>query len=219
MFIKILLISFAITIIIAGCNDSSTNTECDGKITDHIQKIEIPFRESGYSQFPSIIINSKASLDSFLAETTDQSNWNQRTEFLEGIQDANIDFEKWNLLLYRITESSGSVQLSVGEDISIDANKITIPIKRVVPEIGTTDLAYYALAYQISKSIEEIIFDDQKQKVEIENQATDMIIPKNCKAWFDGCNSCGRVAGGEIECTEMDCVVSHPEDFICTAWN
>ncbi|MCK5853606.1 MAG: hypothetical protein KAG56_00205 [Sulfurovaceae bacterium] len=64
----------------------------------------------------------------------------------------------------------------------------------------------------------EILFDNGKQKVVIENRQSEMIVPQNCKAWFDGCNNCARVEGNTVACTEMACGVDKPEEFRCTKW-
>lgn len=46
-----------------------------------------------------------------------------------------------------------------------------------------------------------------------------MIVPQNCIAWFDGCNTCGKVENyGDVACTMMACLVYRPQDFRCTKW-
>ncbi len=41
--------------------------------------------------------------------------------------------------------------------------------------------------------------------------------PANCTAWFDGCNSCSRSAGGQGMCTLMACM-GEPSAGYCTAY-
>ena len=130
-----------------------------------------------------------------------------------------IDFGSENILFYRITEGSGSTHLSVGEAIfSSSMDEVSIDIKRDVPEVGTDDMAYYALAYIVDKSIKKVTFDDKRQKVVIENKSSNMVVPQNCNAWFDGCNSCAKDTDGLEVCTQRYCLVYRPQDFRCTEW-
>jgi hypothetical protein len=41
--------------------------------------------------------------------------------------------------------------------------------------------------------------------------------PKNCTAWFDGCNHCSRTESGEAMCTMMACMGA-PQPGYCTAY-
>ena len=65
-----------------------------------IEPIETPFREQGYSHYPSKLITSQTQLDRFLTEVSNGDNWNNQTNFLEKLQDERIDFEHQNLLFY-----------------------------------------------------------------------------------------------------------------------
>lgn len=188
-------------------------------VSSVIEKMDISFREHGYAQFPSKVITSQDGLDRFLNQVTNDDNWNSKEEFLNQLDGIEIDFSSENILFYRMTEGSGSVQLSIQEPtLSPSENEILIEIKRDVPEIGTDDMAYYTLAYRVDKRIKKITFDNGTQEVIIENKSSDMVIPQNCQAWFDGCNSCGRDGDGLEVCTQMYCLVYRPQDFRCTAW-
>jgi len=223
---KKLLLLATLAILFVSCASDSKNTNNTVKVTTKksIKNIPIPFREIGYSQHASQVIVSQKAFDTFITQIGNGDNWNKKTEVLEALQNANIDFKKNNLLFYRITRGSGSIHLDVdNSNIILNNNDITINIKESTPSVGTTDMAYYALAYEVNKTIETITFDNKKQKVIVENKESDMVVPKNCKAWFDGCNSCGKIgenSDAEVvaSCTAMACLVYRPQDFRCTAW-
>jgi len=216
---KLLLLAILAILFVSCASDSKniTNTVATQK---SIKNIPIPFREIGYSQHASQVIVSQKAFDSFITQIGNEDNWNKKTEVLEALQNANIDFTKNNLLFYRITRGSGSIHLDVdNSNIILSNNNITINIKESSPSVGTADMAYYALAYEVSKTIKTITFDNKKQKVIVENKESDMIVPQNCKAWSDGCNNCAKSKQyADIACTTMACLVYRPQDFRCTDW-
>jgi len=214
---KILLLA-TLAILFVSCASDSKNTNNTVKMQKSIKNITLPFREIGYSQHSSQVIVSKKVFDDFITQIGNGDNWNKKTEVLEALQNANIDFKKNNLIFYRITRGSGSIKLDVdNSNIILNNNDITINIKESLPSVGTDDMAYYALAYEVNKTIETITFDNKKQKVIVENKGSDMIVPKNCTAWFDGCNNCQKVTGNRTICTARACLVYRPQDFKCTA--
>ena len=219
---KLLIFLLIIGTLFVSCASDSKKTTTTTKTptATNIKNIAIPFREHGYSEQSSKLITSETEFDKFITQIGNADSWNKKTETLTILQDENIDFKTHNLLFYRITEGSGSIKLVVKHDkMTIDNNQISIPIDRTVPNVGTADMAYYALAYSVNKKIETITFDDSTQKVVIENKTSDMIIPKNCIAWNDGCNDCGRIGTDKsIACTEVACLVYRPQDFRCTKW-
>ena len=215
---KLLLLLLPLIAFFTSCISDSTTAIKDPLASNMIEKIETPFRENGYSQYASKIFSSQEKLDKFLTQIGNDTNWNNKTDFLAKVQDTPIDFNTHNLLFYRITEGSGSVKLVVDNNIFINTNKATISIERTVPNIGTDDMAYYALVYKVNKDIKTIVFEDAQQKVVIENKESNMIVPQNCKAWFDGCNYCSQTKNGEGACTEMACISYRPQDFKCTKW-
>jgi len=217
---KKLLLLTTLAILFVSCVSDSKSTNNTVATEKNIKNIPIPFREIGYSEHASQVIVSQKAFDTFITQIGNGDNWNKKTEVLEALQNANIDFKKNNLLFYRITRGSGSIQLDVdNSNIILNNNNITINIKETTPSVGTADMAYYALAYEVNKTIETITFDNKKQKVVVENKKSDMVVPQNCKAWFDGCNNCQRIGENrEGACTEMACLVYRPQDFSCTAW-
>lgn len=213
---KKLLLLLSLGILFISCSSNSPDIKEETPTVTVIKPIEIPFREHGYSEFPSKLITTQESLDTFLAQVGNVNAWNSKTDFLEKIQNENIDFTKYNLLFYRITETSGSVTVDVKNDaMRLVNNEVIITIAKSEPSMGTTDMAYYAVAYRVSKSLKSVVFDDGKQKVVIGNEKSDMIVPKNCQAWSDGCNNCLRGGG----CTKRACLVYRPQNFKCTKWD
>jgi hypothetical protein len=153
-FISIFL--FVVLFFIAGCiMDSDTQRLIPP--ADMIERLNIPFREHGYSNFPTTIIDSPDSLQRFIAGIETQSNWNEKGAFLTVLNDSTLNLNQYTLLLFRQTEPSGSIQLSVQQPYITDG-LLNVEIKRSIPSVGTADMAYYALAYKIQKSYKHIRF-------------------------------------------------------------
>jgi len=184
-----------------------------------IAKIAVPVREHGYSNFQTHVIKTQVSFDDFLRKIKQQEGWNKKENFFNSLLLNPMDFRNYNLLLYRITEGSGSTVLSFDVPKG-DNNHVIINIGRNTPEMGTSDMAYYLLAYKVSKNVIDISFDNGIKKSIIINRTsihTQNNIPKKCLEWYDGCNSCGRVGTeGEPVCTEMACPTYGK--FRCTKW-
>jgi len=124
-----------------------------------ITQITIPFREHGYANFDTTVFHDQDAFNAFINDVNGQSAWNQKELFLQQIQAVSVDFSKENLFVYRITETSGSNTLTPKAPV-LTNNKVTVVIDRVVPAIGTADIANYGLAYKVDKSITEVIFDN-----------------------------------------------------------
>ena len=185
-----------------------------------ICKITIPVREHGYNNFNTQVLSSQHKLDNFIATIKKQKSWNKRENFINSLTLFPVDFSKYNILLYRMTESSGSTVLAVDAPKGSDKHVI-IKIGRDKPNIGTDDMAYYALAYKVAKHVQDITFDNGIKKHVIKNKALNVQekseVPKGCLEWYDGCNDCGRVGTvGDAVCTERYCV--HQGEFKCTKW-
>lgn len=213
-------------VLLIGCGSSDNkeifnqNANNAGK---YIQKIDIPFEEHGYSNFTSKVITSSDELGTLIADVTAQDGWNNKTSFLdtlEGTQESGeIDFNYFNLLLYRMTEPSQSIDVSDSTPtVNNDHTTAYVTIIRTVPEVGDAAMAYYTLAYYVAKSIDEVVFDYGTQAVHIANTQSNMAIPTNCVSWYDGCNNCSKDSDGLEVCTERYCENINPEEFQCIRW-
>ena len=183
-----------------------------------ISQITIPVRENGYSNFETTLITSQIELNKFIEKIKVQKSWKKQKNFLESLLLKKINFSNSNLLLYRITESSISTVLLV-EPPSGDNKHIVIVIGKNEPKTDTTKMAYYALAYRVSKSVIDVTFERGIKKDIVKNSAStiDSTIPKECLEWFDGCNTCRKVGINSTPvCSEKFC--EKTTAFSCTKW-
>jgi len=185
-----------------------------------ILQIPVPVRQHGYKNFETEVLTTQEEFDNFITEVKKSKKWEKKQNLIDSLTLSSIDFTKYNLLLYRITESSGSTVLSVDAPKGTHKN-IVIIIGRDKPNVATTDMAYYTLAYRVAKSVDDITFDNEIKKNTIKNRylglTKDGKVPKDCLAWYDGCNNCGRIGTkGNIVCTERYCI--QHDKFQCTKW-
>jgi len=183
-----------------------------------ISKVTIPVKEDGYKNFSTMVITSQKQFNTFISEIKSQKGWSKKENFLDSLKSQQIDFFKQNLLLYRITKASNSDVILV--DIPKgDKKNITIKIGIDSKKTEEAKIAYYAIAYRVSKSVSKITFKNGLQEDVIKNSSSESKsnIPNSCIEWFDGCNSCARVGTDNIpSCTEISCKTY--KAFKCTKW-
>ena len=185
-----------------------------------ILKLPVPVRQHGYSNFKTKIITSEDEFNTFLKTVEETKEWKEKQNFIDALKLTPINFKYYNLLLYRMTENSGSTVLAVDAPSGTNRHVIVI-IGRDKPDTVTSDMAYYTLAYKLLKSVDDVTFDNGVKKDIIKNYNKSVLksnnIPKNCEEWYDGCNDCGRVGpDGDVACTERSCIRYEP--FKCTKW-
>ena len=218
-------ISLTIILLFTACNPSSSiliSQPPAKKVLspDTIVRLPIPFKESGYGKIATKLYTSEKDFTTFLEKVKEEKYWQEKekTNFISSLKINPIDFTKYNLLIYTITESSSSNKLTIDPPKGDNAHVI-ITINRSVPSVKTYDIADYALAYKIKKSVIDITFDNGVKKEIILNNniqlGSDGKVPKACLAWYDGCNDCSRI-GKDVLCTERYCV--HHDKFKCTKW-
>ncbi len=182
-----------------------------------VELIDIPLREHGYSNFNTTVISTKKQFDDFLKAVDSQDNWNDKSGFVKVLSNTEIDFDQHNVMLYRHTEGSGSIDVRVG-GASVKGDWLSIKVLREVPDGGTDDMAYYTFAYKVKKTITSVEFSfSERESPRIANISGENIEPLNCKAWNDGCNDCMRGEGGSIGCTKKFCDAH--DTLYCTEWD
>jgi len=138
-----------------------------------ILKIPIPVREHGYRNFETQVLSSQSDLDNFIATIKKQKSWSKKENFISSLTLLPVNFNKYNILLYRMTESSSSTVLAIDAPKGNDKH-VLIEIGRDKQNVGTTDMAYYALAYKVAKSVQDITFDNGLKKHVIKNLESQM---------------------------------------------
>lgn len=206
---------FLFFVFVSACNSSEKPGIGNETGSDVISRVEIPFREHGYRQFNNTIIGSDDAFVAFVESVQAQDQWNNKSDFLNTLTAASIDYTQDNLLLFRMTESSGSIALLPMEP-TVEDNTAAIEVARSVPGIGTDDMAYYALAYTLPKSIDAIHISVGDQEHILNNQEGSDIRPQNCVAWFDGCNECSKGIDGMTMCTLKACTTF--QEMRCREW-
>ena len=113
-----------------------------------IIKTGLPSDETSF--FPAVTaINTKAELDSFITENREKYGLND--EFVKYAAGYGDDFfSLQSLVVFLISEGSGSTDHKA-EKVTADDNEVCFYINRITPEAGTCDMAYYHIAFGISK--------------------------------------------------------------------
>jgi len=156
----------------SGCGQSNPNAEqnsTDGNSTERnsskpaistdITRLELPFKAQVYNQLTTTLITSQAELEQLITTLTSQRYELDKQEQFAQLEKVAIDFSKENLLIYQMSESSGSIALNVKAP-TLKGDAAFVSITRHVPEMGTTDMAYYALFYRLSHTIKTITFTE-----------------------------------------------------------
>ena len=122
--------------------------------TQPFRTIDILKRENGYGNFESIAFTSQKDLDSFIKKVALQPGWNHKREFIDALNNANVDFSKEALVLLRHTEGSGSVKVAFETPVLKGKNLICEIAGTPIPPGfgGTGDMAYYCMAVVVSKA-------------------------------------------------------------------
>ena len=180
-----------------------------------IAKIAIPVREKGYKNLNTTLIDSQDEFNRFIALIKFYQNWDNRDNLLNALKLKEIDFEKYNFLLYRISELSNSDVLLVDKPMG-DKSNIIIKVGKNNQEMKSDKMAYYALGYKVSKDVTQITFDNGIEKEVVKNSVSksNSNIPNSCLEWFDGCNDCHRGEDETPICTEKLC--NNYKEFKCT---
>ncbi len=171
-----------IALFFTACNPSSSivisNPAKKILSQDTILRLPIPFRANGYSNLTTKLYTTKSDFNTFIDKIKTEHSWNkeEKRNFIGSLKINPIDFTKYNLLIYTMKESSGSTKLTIDPPKGDNAH-VEIVINRETKEVGTADMAYYALAYKVKKSVIDITFNNGLKK--------DIILNSKDKLSFD----------------------------------
>ncbi|MFC1513817.1 hypothetical protein ACFL5P_02295 [candidate division KSB1 bacterium] len=161
----------AISMIFSGCNyilDGSASILKDMIDSSEMYRVDFPARNSGFSNLQNKVIRSEAELNEYIQFINGHQRWFNKTDFINALLGENKNFDTMNLLIYTHTEPSGSIGVMLSHSVREDEN-IVIYIARNVPQSGTGDMAYYAYAFKVKKTIPKVIFDLGDRRIEISN--------------------------------------------------
>lgn len=195
---------------LSGCSVPSINLFKSSMIS----QIPVLPADSGYANLHTRVISSKQEYKAFLGAIDTQKHWEHKLAFAMQIAKNPIDFEKENLLIYRHSSQHADKILSsrlatasdTGVVIELDERNSTLPSQRV-----------QLFLYKVSKKLPKAIFKSKKRTVTVKNSSRQgSVVPRECIAWFDGCNHCIRSNKGQALCTKRYCKKKDP--FRCIKW-
>lgn len=114
--------------------------------------INIPQREQGYDFFDSMAITSSEDFKAFIDEVSQHGYWNNRKPFIDGLLNAQVDFNREALVLLRHTEGSGSARVSLETPV-LQEKTLLCEIRGELRTAGTADMAYHCFALAVSKAL------------------------------------------------------------------
>jgi len=195
---------------LSGCSVLSINLFKSSMIS----QLPVPPADSGYANLHTRVISSKQEYKAFLGAIDAQRHWEHKLAFAMQIAKNPIDFEKENLLIYRHSSqhadkilSSRLVSVSdTGMVIELDERNSTMPLHGV-----------QLFFYKVSKKLPKVLFKSKKRTVTVKNSNRQVsVVPRECIAWFDGCNHCIRSSTGKTLCTKRYC--KKKGAFSCVKW-
>lgn len=138
---------------------SAAAVSSSADLTGTIERLtDVDPKVNGYANLTTLVITTETEQETVLTSVSAQSGWDDAAGFIQTIRAARVEYDNDQiLLLYRHTESSGSVQVTVGAPALQDGD-VVVPITREVPEKGTTDMAYYLFAYRVDVDTPTVTF-------------------------------------------------------------
>jgi len=137
---------------------------------DGIREIYIPFRENGYRNIEAQVIRSQQEWKGFVDEIIGQErSWNERSEFIDAVEVAKIDFVKEALVLLRHTEGSGSIEVQFRPP-RMAGKTMTCNVVTKTPRLCTADVADYCVAFAVAtENVERVeMFVDGRRSCSLE---------------------------------------------------
>ena len=200
-----------LTLVLAGCNVPMSSVSLFGG-SHGISQLSLPAADSGYSNLKTRVITTEKEYKAFLSAIDTQRYWEHKVAFGMKIAKAHIDFGKENLLIYRHRRSNAKT--AVVKAVAAKDTNATIQIG--VPEKALPSSIAQAFFFKVSKKILKVRFQSRQRVVTVKNTKSAATVPKECIAWFDGCNHCIRSGQGKPLCTKRYCKEKKP--FRCIRW-
>ncbi|NKQ40923.1 MAG: hypothetical protein HF962_05060 [Sulfurovum sp.] len=201
-----------ISIVLIGCNTSPLSLFVG---STSFSQLSLPTSDHGYSNLRTRVISSYDEYKAFLRGVDSQKNWDTKVTFGIKIAKQHINFKKDNLLIYRHPASVTPIALAT-KTLSSQETNATVFIYKDESK-SKKKAKYHAFFYKVSKKIKNITFKNKNKAVTIKNSRKSSVVPKECAAWFDGCNHCIRSSEGRIICTKRYCKAKGK--FRCVKWN
>ena len=179
-----------------------------------VAQLAVPSVDSGYTNLRTRLISSQQEYKAFLAAVDTQKGWEHKIEFGMTIAKAHLDFRQENLLIYKHPSVRGAKRVRAKILANADSNT-TIRVEE--ERVALPPRSAQAFFYKVSKKIPKVIIKSKKRVLTIKNSTKHRaVVPKECIAWFDGCNHCIRSNNGRPLCTKRYCKKKDP--FRCIKW-
>ena len=124
---------------------------------EEISKIAIPAVENGYGSLKDTVIRTNAELEQFISNIANNRSWNNSVAFLTALDDANVDFSKYNLVIFPYTLGNPGENLTPLEPAWVQ-DDLFIFISRDGPISPLGMTRSFAFAYKVNKDIGEMHF-------------------------------------------------------------
>ena len=178
-----------------------------------LTQLPLPSVERGYSHLTTRVITSDVEYKAFLKAIDLQAGWEHKVEFGIAIAKINIEFNRENLLIYRFRPGISSLPVTSHIVSTTETNATVLLTEGQKKAVVKTAQAFF---YKVAKSIKKVTFKNNKRIVTVSNNKGHTSVPKECIAWFDGCNHCIRSATGQTLCTKRYC--RKKAAFRCVKW-
>ena len=200
-----------LTLMLSGCSVSMPSINLF-KGSHVLSPLLLPAADSGYSNLETRVITTEKEYKSFLSAIDTQRYWEHKVAFGMKVAKAHIDFRKENLLIYRYR--GGAAKAAIAKIVAVGDTNATIQITDSGKALSSSEAQ--AFFYKVSKKILEVRFQSKQRVVTVKNTKSAAVVPKECIAWFDGCNHCIRSSRGRPLCTKRYCKEKKP--FRCIRW-
>lgn len=197
--------------LLVGCNIPVPHLFSGG--SGAVKRLSLPSVDRGYVHLKTRVITTDKEYAAFLSAIDTERSWEHKVAFGIKIAKESIDFRKQNLMIYRHPMSSNPKKL-IAKAIRVDEANATVHLAESNESISSA--AAQAFFYKVSKKLNKVIFKSKQNVVTVKNVQDTSVVPKECIAWFDGCNHCIRANTGKRMCTKRYC--KKKDVFRCVKW-